>query len=80
MTLKDLIFFLKDGIHFVIDLKETNYEYLGYRIKDESIEDGTFVGAPLDYFLVQSIEPEFDEDGTFLRIEVKEKDGISLSF
>ena len=79
MTLKDLFFFLKDGIHFVIDLKGTNYGHVGHRIKGESIEDVNFAGAPLDQFLVESIEPEFDSDGAFLRIEVKEKDGNSLS-
>lgn len=79
MTLEDIYTVIPEGTHFVVDLKDTNYGFVGHRIKGESIEDMTFAGAPLDQFLIESIEPEFDEDGAFLRIEVKEKDGISLS-
>lgn len=76
MTLEDIYTVVPEGTHFVVDLKDTNYGFVGHRYKGE---DMTFAGAPLDQFMIKSIEPEFDCDGAFLRIEVKEKDGISLS-
>lgn len=76
MTLEDIYTVIPEGTHFVVDLKDTNYGFVGHRYKGE---DMTFAGQPMSEFVISTIEPDIDEYGAFLRIEVKEKDGNSLS-